>query len=138
MRHRSLLIIWSHVDYSLIFLFLWYCQRMVYTTQLMYLLLAWSCFENVFLIYFSKVLSVFMDLIKLNLWSLTYSFFFPLGVINLLLSFFFFFWPHSMACEILVSHPGIKPTTPTVEACSLNQQPRKTLSRFLSEPPRVR
>ena len=39
---------------------------MVYTTQLMYLLLAWSWFENVFLIYFSKIVSVFMDLIKIE------------------------------------------------------------------------
>ena len=27
----------------------------------------------------------------------------------------FFFWPHHMACRILVPQPGIEPMSPTVE-----------------------
>ena len=34
--------------------------------------------------------------------------------------FFFFFWPYQMACGILVPQPGIGPTAPAVEVCSLN------------------
>ena len=40
-----------------------------------------------------------------------------------ILAFFFFslFWPHHVACRILVSRPGIEPTPPAVEALSLNR-----------------
>ena len=31
-----------------------------------------------------------------------------------------FFWPHSMACGILIPQPGIKLMSPAVEARSLN------------------
>ena len=33
--------------------------------------------------------------------------------------FFWFFWPHNTAYGILVPWPGIKPTSPALEACSL-------------------
>ena len=33
---------------------------------------------------------------------------------------FFFFWPHCMACGILVPSPGIEPTSPALEVWSLN------------------
>ena len=34
--------------------------------------------------------------------------------------FFFFFWPHQVACGILVPQPGIKPSLPALGAPSLN------------------
>ena len=33
--------------------------------------------------------------------------------------FFFFFWPHCVACRILVPQPRIKTKPPKVEACTL-------------------
>ena len=38
----------------------------------------------------------------------------------LFISFFKKFWPCCMACGILVSQPGIKPSPPVIEAQSLN------------------
>ena len=35
---------------------------------------------------------------------------------------FFFFWPHHVACKILVSWPGIEPTPSEVKVESLNHQ----------------
>ena len=51
----------------------------------------------------------------------------------LVLGFFFFaffcfcFWPHSMACRILVPQPGIEPTPPAVEAWNLNHWTTKEI-----------
>ena len=48
----------------------------------------------------------------------------PLWVLSCVSScffiYFFLFWPHPMACRILVPQPGIEPTPPSVEACNLN------------------
>ena len=47
-------------------------------------------------------------------------------------SYFWFLWPHCVACGILVPQPGTKPAPPAVEAQSLNhwttrEVPRVTL-----------
>ena len=39
----------------------------------------------------------------------------------IVLFFPFFFWPRCAAYAISVSQPGIKPTPPALDACSLNQ-----------------
>ena len=36
--------------------------------------------------------------------------------------FIFIFWPHYMACRILVPGPGIEPTLPSVAGKNLNHQ----------------
>ena len=48
----------------------------------------------------------------------------PLLCFLFVLHFFFFliFWPHQVACGILVPQPGIEPVPPAVEAQSLNHR----------------
>ena len=64
--------------------------------------------------------SIFQNLLKLSLFLFFLSFL-PFFSLSLFLSFCSFFaWLSSIACGILVSWPGIKPASATVEARSLN------------------
>ena len=45
---------------------------------------------------------------------------FYLRLSELLIFILFYFWPHHMACRILVPQPGIEPLPPAVEVWSLN------------------
>ena len=50
----------------------------------------------------------------------------------------FFFWPHCMACRILVPPPGIEPTpTPALEAWSLNHWTTREVPPTVSSTPNV-
>ena len=51
----------------------------------------------------------------------------------LFLSFFlsFFFWPHRVACGILVPWPGIEPASPAWEARSLNHWTTREVPKYI-------
>ena len=44
--------------------------------------------------------------------------------------FFFFFWPHLVACGILVPQSGIEPALPAVELWSLNHWTAREVLEF--------
>ena len=72
-----------------------------------------------------------------NIWILPFIKRFSLLLDSGYYFLFFFFWPHCVACGILVPRPGIKPTSPAVEAWSLNHWTAREILHLDSDWPAV-